>query len=315
MKLIVHSMALGGGAAMVLTLRSADGTTLPGYTAGAHLDLHLPSASGRTIIRQYSLMSPPDDAPTEYVVAVALDANSRGGSRAVHEQLRVGQEVEVSEPRNHFELEPDGRSLLMAGGIGATPLAAMAAQLEGQEREYELHTYAASASKAVLGEYLDGYKTTLHLTDVDGSLRAATALPWEYQDGDHLYICGPSGFIAKVEELAEAAGFPTETVRSEKFTVDEPVDITGDSFTVIAASTGEALQVGEDDTIADVLMNNGYHVELSCEQGICGSCILGVLEGTPDHRDEVQTDAEHEANDQINVCCSRSKTASMTLDI
>lgn len=320
-KVVVHAMSRACERSMMLELRAVEpGVSLPAFTAGAHIDVHVPgpSASAPALVRQYSLLNS-DATSDHYSIAVLREPASTGGSIGIHDRVRVGDVLTISEPRNHFPLvDPDaGRSLLLAGGIGVTPIAAMAEHLHRTGAQFEFHHYAAGPFTTPLKEHLSARPFDVHFHSAadDDGFAQVTAPHFEYEEGDNLYVCGPSGFIEHAKEIAEANGWPESAVHWEKFAPDEPVELTGDSFEIIARSDGRVMTVGEEQTIAEVLQDNGYYVELSCEMGICGSCITGVVEGTPDHRDEVQSEDEHAANNQINVCCSRSKTASLTLDI
>lgn len=333
----VYSVTWGGPDVLIVELRPVTGA-FPQASAGSHIDIHLP-VDGRDAIRQYSLINS-DATPQRYLIAVFREPQSRGGSRLIHDVLRVGHIVDISAPRNTFPLArgdhhtAGGRHVLLGGGIGVTPLAAMAQHLVGAGEEFELHTYASTRRDAPLADYIGSVLVPVpptaptaptvptaqaawhqHYSDEEPSFRTATALPREYQPGDHVYICGPAGFIDHAVAVARDTGWPEDTIHVERFQLSEPVDTTGEAFEVVAHSTGERMPVGEQQTIAEVLVDHGYHVELSCEQGICGSCITGVVSGVPDHRDEVQSEAEHQANTQINVCCSRSRSAELVLDL
>ncbi|WP_420098429.1 PDR/VanB family oxidoreductase [Corynebacterium sp.] len=311
----VHSMTRAGRDVLLIELRPTHDGTFPAATAGAHVDLHL-----GPVVRQYSLLGDPRDAG-RWLIAVKREDAGRGGSDVIHTQLRVGHTVEVSGPRNHFPLDhasdQAGRTVLLAGGIGVTPLAAMAEQCDVTGREFTLHCYASAQDEVPLRDHLAARPwasgVVEHLSNDGDSLRTADTLPQSYHPGDGLYICGPAGFIARALGLAEADGWPTDAVHVEHFAPTEVPDLTGDAFTVTVASTGASYPVAEHDTIAEVLAAHGVAVDLSCEQGICGSCLTGVVDGVPDHRDEVQSPDEHAANTQVTLCCSRSKTTNLTL--
>jgi vanillate O-demethylase ferredoxin subunit len=193
----------------------------------------------------------------------------------------------------------------------------MAGALEAAGASFELHCYARGAMP--LREYIESQpyrdRVTFHDSGAGDSLRAGPPAWQLAPEKTVVYACGPAGFLEAARAHATAAGVAEAAFRSERFQLEEPIDLTGDTFTVIAASTGERMAVADGETIAEVLERHGYEVTLSCEQGICGSCLTGVLAGTPDHRDEVQTPAEHAANTQINVCVSRARSASLTLDV
>lgn len=312
-EVVVHAQTRASDRALLLDLRATDGARLPAAEPGAHIDLHL----GR-LLRQYSLI----DVSTceRHLVCVQHEPEGRGGSHYVHQQLRVGDRLRVSAPRNTFGLDADPHhAVLLAGGIGVTPLLAMAGTLEARGKSYELHLY--SHGEAPLRDYIESQpyrdRVSFHDTRNGSSLRAGGRPAWTPSPDNHtiLYVCGPSGFLEAVTGHARGAGIAAEAIRSERFTLEQPADLSGDAFTVVAASTGERMVVGDGETIAEVLERNGYEVVLSCEQGICGSCLTGVCDGIPDHRDEIQSAAEHAANTQINICVSRSRSAVLTLDI
>ena len=310
---VVHAQTLASARSLLIELRPVEGE-LPRAEPGAHVDLHLATATG-TVVRQYSLLDVTD--PSRYLICVQREPEGRGGSRHVHESLRVGDLLTISAPRSTFPVPEDvDHVVLVGGGIGLTPLLGIAGGLHERGVGFELHCY--SRGELPLEEYLASqvYADRLrrHRSDLGDSLRASRP-PWSITPGTVVYACGPAGFLAAVRERAAAAGVPADRVHVERFVVEEPIDLGGAGFTVVAASTGERMAVDEGETIAEVLERCGYGVVLSCEQGICGSCLTGVVDGVPDHRDEVQTAAEHAANTQINVCVSRSWTPVLTLDL
>lgn len=323
---VVHAMSRASTRTMLVEFRAPGGGALPAFTAGDHVDVRVGGA-----LRQYSLLNDPAERH-RYQICVLREEPSRGGSAYVHEQLRVGELVELSLPRSTFVLAAadaagggadaaaggaTGPVLLVAGGVGITPLLSMAAQLHRDGREFELHCWAASAAELPLGELLPTLafadRIRVHLSAEGESLRTVVPEALAAPVASAVYACGPEGFLENVRAALARAGVE-DRLRVEHFhrTLEA---VAGGEFTVVAASTGQAMAVGETETIAEVLLRNGYPVELSCEVGICGSCITPVLAGVPDHRDEVQTDAEHAANDRVNVCCSRALTPVLELDL
>ncbi len=307
-EVVVHSQSLAGGRAQLIELRPAGDSHLPPAEPGAHVDLHLGS-----LIRQYSLVD--TATPDRYLICVQHETTGRGGSRYVHERLRVGDRLRVSAPRATFHLDDrPHHAILVAGGIGITPLLAMAGALHARGASYELHAYGHTADAVPLREYVavQPYADRVLAHDAGESLRLGPP-EWAVRarTGTVVYVCGPAGFT----EAATAYSAGADKVRTERFLLDEPASLEGDAFTVVARSTGQRMTVEEGETIAEVLERHGYEVFLSCEQGICGSCLTGVLAGVPDHRDEVQTPAEHAANAQINLCVSRSRTPVLELDL
>jgi ferredoxin-NADP reductase len=295
-------------------LIASDGNHLPAYSAGAHVDVYL----GDDLVRQYSLCGDPSDLE-RYRLGILLDSLSRGGSRAAHTQLIEGATVRIGTPRNHFPLRESGAGvLLLAGGIGITPLLAMAYRLHGLGHGFKLHYCARSPEHtAFANEIADsGFSSSVHFHHDDGADahrldldRLLTARC----DRPELYVCGPAGFIAWVIETAERLGWPDELIHREYFAAE--VDKAGDNFTVEARRSGNTVVVTAGQSIAEALRAAGVEVPLSCEEGVCGTCETRVLAGTPDHRDLYLSKSERAANKTMMVCCSRSRSASLTLDI
>jgi vanillate O-demethylase ferredoxin subunit len=296
----------------VLELVAADGTALPAFEAGAHIDLLL----GPDLVRQYSLSNAPGEAV--YRLGILKDPKSRGGSLHVHENLEEGCEIEISAPRNHFPLAEDAaHSLLIGGGIGITPMIAMAYALREAGASFELHYCSRTESKAAFLDELRhefGDRLVLHFDDAgDAQMLDPVALCKASVADTHLYVCGPTGFMDWVLGSGREAGLTEHQIHCEYFNAE--VDTAGEAFEVVAAQSGVTVQVAGDQTIAQALKAAGVKVEMSCEQGVCGSCICDVLEGLPDHRDHFLSEEEKEDNDQIAPCCSRAKTQRLVLDI
>lgn len=291
-----------------------DGASVEAFTAGAHLDIFLPD---QDMWRQYSLCSDPAETGY-YEIGVLKDPNSRGGSVAVHELAKEGASFKIEGPRNHFPLAEDAsKSILMGGGIGITPMIAMAKRLHALGKDFTLHYCTRSEEVTAFIDELKAApfadNVVFHFDDQDAAqkLDLAADIPAPADDV-HLYVCGPQGFMDWVINTTEAAGHATANVHREYFSAD--VDLTGNSFEVECAESGLTLTVGENDTIAKVLAANGISVEVKCEEGVCGTCITDVISGDIDHRDEFLTDEEREDGDQICVCCSRAK-GKLVLDI
>lgn len=299
-------------------LVSEDGSPLPPFTAGAHIDVQL----GDQLIRQYSLCNDPAERH-RYVIGVLRDPASRGGSIAIHDQVQQGDVIRISEPRNLFPLVQGRRFLLFAGGIGVTPLLAMAEQLARTDADFSLHYCTRSLARTAFGQRIAAAsyapRVHLHLDDGDAGqaldLQAVLATP----DPDtHLYVCGPGGYIDYVINTARSLGWPAQSLHVEYFTAapsaaqDRADD---DAFDVRIASTGQVIPVAPGQSVVAALSEQGFEIPLSCEQGFCGTCVTGVLEGTPDHRDIYFTDEERARNDQFTPCCSRSKSKLLVLDL
>ena len=289
-----------------------EGRDLPPFTAGAHLDLFLPEFDGW---RQYSICSDPA-ARGFYEIAVLRDPASRGGSEAVHATALPGRSFTVAGPRNHFPLVEDATtSVLLGGGIGITPMLAMAHRLHALGRDFTLHYCTRGRAVTAFADLLAAApfadRVVLHHDDAgdDQRLDPARDLP-PPAPGTHLYVCGPQGFMDWVIGAAEAAGH--RNVHREYFGAE--VDPTGDSFEIEARASGRTLTVGPADTIARVLAAAGIKVEVKCEEGVCGTCVTDVIAGEIDHRDRFLTEEERADGDQICVCCSRGR-GRLVLDI
>lgn len=300
-----------------VVLEALDGRDLPAAQAGAHIDVHL---NGK-LARSYSVVRC-EGTPRRYEIAVAKDAASRGGSRHVHETLRAGDVVRIGAPRNLFALDEHASdSVLIAGGIGITPLFAMALRLEALGRAWVLHyaarergraayvsdleRLAAASANGTLHLYFDGEPGGRQL-DVASVLRATPA-------NAQVYCCGPKSMLDAFE--AAAAARPADTVHLERFAPVQHDDAADRAFTVVLAKSGESFDVPADQSILDVLLENGIDAPYGCMQGTCGMCETRVLGGTPDHRDSLLSADARAAGQSLLICCSRSATPVLTLDL
>ncbi len=310
---VITSREEQGSDIAVLTLQLANKEPLPAFEAGAHIDVHI----GDDLIRQYSLSNDPGDSQS-YRIAVLKDPKSRGGSEAIFDNFSAGKTIQISAPRNHFPLAASsGKSVLLAGGIGITPMLAMAYELNAKGQPFELHyCLKTRASGAFVDELTNTFGPAVHFhCSREGEKKridlAQVLLPC---DPDlHIYVCGPEVFLDAVIDFAKNAGYSSEQVHFEYFNAE--VDLTGDAFEVYCEQSDKVVQVAPDQTIARALKEVGIRVDVSCEEGVCGTCITDVLEGTPEHRDHFLTDDEKADNDQMAVCCSRSRSARLVLDI
>ena len=296
-------------------LASTDGSALPAFSAGSHIDVHLPGG----LIRQYSLCNHPDEQH-RYLIGVLRDPASRGGSQSLHELIKSGDSLRISEPRNLFPLIHEARrSLLFAGGIGITPILCMAERLAHSGADFELHYCARSSERAAFVERLRNSpfadRVFMHFDEQpETALNAALVLA-SPQPGTHLYVCGPGGFMQHVLDSARAQGWQEHALHREYFAA-APVDSSNDgSFSVKVGSTGQVFDIPADKTVVQVLESHGIDIPMSCEQGVCGTCLTRVLEGVPEHRDMFLTEEEQACNDQFTPCCSRSKSPMLVLDI
>jgi ferredoxin-NADP reductase len=296
-----------------LTLAAADGGELPTWEPGAHIDLVLPSG----LIRPYSLCGDPADH-SAYRVAVLRDPESRGGSVEVHEKIQTGTRLEIRGPRNHFPLRPGQHTVLLAGGIGITPLLPMARQLRRQGAGFEL-CYGGRSRGAVA--YVDELLTLdrdavrLYSQDTDGLLPlddiVASARP-----GCAIHACGPAPMLQALQ--AQVATRPDIALHIERFgpAGETPAPATGDSsFTVTLQRSCRTLPVPSGIRLIDVVRQVVPSVPFSCEEGYCGSCETAVIDGEPDHRDTVLSGDERAANDCMMICVGRSRSPVLVLDL
>lgn len=296
-------------------LVSADGSDLPGFEAGSHVDVHIRS----DLIRQYSLCNAPSERH-RYVISVLLEPEGRGGSMAMHTEMLEGKTIAISAPRNNFALSQQAeRHLLLAGGIGITPILSMARHIAAAGKSFAMHYCVRTPERAAFASELSeldagaqGQNVEMHFDSGPANQRLdLKALLAAHSPGTHLYFCGPKGFMDAVKQAC--SHWPENTVHWESFTVDRDVRATG--FELRLARSRKSFFVPEDKTVLDVMREHGMDVETSCELGICGTCLTTVLEGIPDHRDEFLSDAEKAVNDRFTPCCSRSKTKILVVDL
>lgn len=297
-------------------LTPADSADWPGFTAGAHIDL-CPTPN---MVRQYSVCNSPTES-NKYTICVKRDSQGQGGSEYIHSHLSVGDTIRISKPRNNFPLH-GGYSdyLLIAGGVGITPLLSMAHQLANSRSKFTLHVCAkdsTSAGISTLTSELPFAHNVVHHSNnrqPGQGFNPKRALG-TYTSGRVIYLCGPTEFMVWIQQAAEAQGWPSEAIYSESFVPAASPDQTNVAFEVQLARSGAVLQVGADESLLDVLNSHDCAVICSCTQGICGSCMTPVLEGEPEHRDAIMTDAERAKNDQMTVCVSRAKSSRLVLDL
>lgn len=315
LRVVVRRSESQGQGVLVLDLAAADGGELPPFEAGAHVDLHL----GEGLVRQYSLCGDPADRRV-YRLGILRDPNSRGGSIAAHERLTEGTVVDIGVPRNLFPLEAGARrSILVGGGIGVTPMIAMAHALAAGGAPFELHYCGRSRSScAFLGELAAApFSAQVHTHFDDGAVEQRLNLVEVLTGADagtHLYVCGPSGFMDWVIAEAGRLGLPTGQIHKEYFQVEPPAGASK-AFDVALKKSGKTVHVAENQSIVEALAGVGIKIKVSCEQGVCGTCLCNVLDGTPDHRDVFLTDEEKADNDQILLCCSRALSDTLVLDL
>lgn len=307
--LMIRSITREAEGLWAFELVPVDGGPLPDYAPGAHLDLHLPGG----LVRQYSLTNPADGR--RYVLGVARDRASRGGSRWLHDQARPGDVIQASDPRNTFPLDEDAPlSVLVAGGVGVTPLLAMARRLDALGRPWRLHYAVRDRSVAAFVDRFQAMKgeVALHVDAETGGLMDIAAVVAGTPPEARLYCCGPTPMIEAFE--AAASGRDPAHVRVERFAAAAPRADDG-SLTVELARSGLTVHVGPDETILDAVLAAGVQAPASCRNGVCGTCETRVLAGVPDHRDMILSDAEKQAGQTMMICCSRARSPSLTLDL
>lgn len=298
---------------VALSIARHDGGELPVWSPGAHIDVHV----NEGLVRQYSLTGPIQT--DSYLIAVQREPQSKGGSSNIHSSFNEGREVTISEPRNHFKLiEGAARTALFSGGIGLTPILSMAWRLHQLGQEFIWHLSARDSSSLPWANDLRDLPFAscirLHLSEgSDPSRLDAHAAVNELDRDAHIYVCGPKRYMEDVIGAATDAGFNDEHIHREHFSAE--IDVNGDPFTVMLSRSGRAISVGPDETILQALRRDGVEIESSCQNGMCGTCVTRLLEGKADHRDMVLTAAEKAENSRIAVCCSRSQTPKLVLDI
>lgn len=286
---------------------------LPTFQPGAHIDVHLPNG----LIRQYSISNGPGETQ-HYRIGVKLEPNSTGGSQLLHESVREGDVLAISEPRNNFPLRRDAlRTVLIAGGIGVTPLLAMAQALDVMALDFELHYFAQSEEHLAFSDVLEGLGASVitHLghtpEQTTGKLSEILA---HRSQANQVYVCGPGPMLEATRKIAAQAGWPDEAVHFEYFSNPNEIDDSTE-FEIALARSAITMPVPAGATILEVLRANGVSLPSSCEQGACGTCVVPVIEGEIVHQDAYLNSSERLAGDQIMTCVSRASSPRLVLDI
>ena len=294
-------------------LADRDGRHLPTFQPGAHIDLHLPNG----LVRQYSITNGPGDL-LSYVIGVKQEVAGKGGSKALVDNVREGDVLAISEPRNNFPLRRDAtRTVLIAGGIGITPLLSMARFLDKSDLPYALHYFTRSGDSAAFREELSalhGPVETHAGLGRDAIAAKVDDILGAHAFANHVYICGPGAMLAMVQDKAAALGWPDEAVHFEYFQNDKVIDASS-AFDIELARSAMTLHVPAGRTILDVMREAGLTVPSSCEQGACGTCLTTVIEGEVDHQDVYLNKTEKASNSCMMTCVSRAKSARLVLDI
>ncbi|WP_338083041.1 PDR/VanB family oxidoreductase [Bacillus tianshenii] len=303
LKVIINSIKMETLTVKSFNLVSLDGKSLPAFSGGAHIKVFLPDSN---LIRHYSLISSPDDSGS-YKIAVALAANSKGGSLYLHREARVGDVLEISYPKNYFPLSYKARHhVFYAAGIGITPFLSMMADLRSRGKSFELHYAAKSEDKCAFSSFLLEYyakETHFYFSKLGQRLKGEGLS--DHRIGTHVYFCGPDSFISTHIERCKDLGYPASSVHSEHFS---PPIIRASSSFIAELSNGISISVPADRSLLDSLHEAGIEVPYSCKMGRCGTCEMRVLEGEVVHQDTFLTEDEKNAHNVIVSCVSRSNT-------
>ncbi|MFM9922567.1 PDR/VanB family oxidoreductase [Variovorax sp. H27-G14] len=314
---LVHTMRYEADGIVSVEFRPATpGVDFPAFEAGSHIDLHLPNG----LVRSYSLCNPASDRQ-RYVVGVLNDRKSRGGSRYVHQQLRVGMTLPISAPRNNFKLvEAAQRSVLVAGGIGVTPIWCMLQRLVAIGQPVEILYCARTRKEAAFCEAIEALASekqvqlTWHFDDEQGAPPRLAELLQGKGAGSHYYCCGPTPMLDAFEKSCEQLGYAN--VHIERFAaVHVEAPAATQSCVVECVKSGKSVEVPAGKSILDSLIDAGLNPDHSCKEGVCGACETSVLEGEIDHHDGILTKIERASNKTMMICVSRCKGARLVLDI
>jgi len=320
LKALVHTMRWEAEGILSVELRPASATvSFPPFDAGAHIDLHLPNG----LIRSYSLCNPSSDRD-RYVVGVLHDKKSRGGSRCVHQQLRVGQVIDIAAPRNNFALHENApNSVLVSGGIGVTPIVCMLQRLTDLGRPVEMVYCARSRKEAA---FIDTIQTlaeqsrvsvTWHFDDEAGASPKLDALLAGRGADSHYYCCGPTPMLDAFEKSCEQLGYANAHIERFAAVAQEPGAASAHGFEVVCQKSGKSVQVPAGKSILDALLDAGMNHDHSCKEGVCGACETAVLEfdGELEHHDGILTKAERQAGKTMMLCVSRCTGKRLVLDV
>jgi vanillate O-demethylase ferredoxin subunit len=303
-------------------LVSADGRPLPPAAPGSHIDVqaaNLIGDGGRQVLRQYSLCQGPDEK-TLYRIGVKRESHSRGGSLWIHDNVQVGDSLMIGEPRSNFPPVANAAlHVLVAGGIGITPMLSLAEFLHQKSAPFQLHYFVRSVEHAAFYEAIKEapYHENVHLhlgLNPEGTTDHLRKIVIDRTEGAHLYLCGPGPFMAMAQTLAEPL-WPSDAVHREHFGAAIPTRASDTAFSVRLVRSGQTLPVGCGETILEVLEAAGKVIDSSCRQGACGTCVATVLAGVPDHRDSFLLPEEQAEGNCVVTCVSRALTEELVLDL
>lgn len=313
LQVFIHTLRYEAEGIISIELRAPGQKDLPAFEAGSHIDLHLPNE----MVRSYSLLNDSSERH-RYVLGVLKDAKSRGGSKAVHEQLRVGMRIEISPPRNNFALHENAtHSVLVAGGIGVTPILCMARRLKSLGKSFEVLYFVRSRQHAAFLDDVKAVAAQVHLhfdDEQSGPPDLKALLSARNTANAHYYACGPAVMLDAFEHHCQALGYANAHI--ERFAAVE-VAASSDAkqcYTVELKRSGKVIEITPDMSLLAALQAANADIMTSCEEGICGSCETRVLEGIPDHRDSVLSPAEQATNQMMMVCVSGCQSERLMLD-
>ena len=296
-------------------LADSDGADLPPFSAGSHIDVTAPGG----LVRQYSLCNSPDER-NRYVIGVWKDPNSRGGSKALHDAVNAGDVIQVGLPRNRFRIpRSTKRAILLARGIGVTPMLSIASDLASKQIPFEFHyVYALMSPDAFTGIIKDSNfadKITFYYEAREQNrVVDPAAILSDQPDGTQFFICGADWWQDPIINLAKQKGFTEDRIHVERFAGKVPPAALDKVFDVKLASTGKVYKIPGDKTVSAALEEAGVRIPTSCEQGMCGTCRTKILEGEADHRDKHLSDQQR-AEGYFLPCWSRAKGDLLVLDI
>lgn len=312
-ELLVYAMRLEAKNIISIELREPNNHELPSFSAGAHIDLKLDIG----LFRSYSLLNSPGDRD-RYLIAVLKNADGQGGSRFIHEELRVGQRLSCTLPRNNFPLdEAAERTVLVAGGIGITPILSMMDRLVAAGKNFRLLYCARSRNEAAFVEYIAanfGDNASFYFDDEHGGPPDLMGILANQPKQTHFYCCGPAPMLEAFEKVCSASGY--ENTHIERFAA--PLDVAREDlqdYEVFLKKKGITVKVPRGTPMIDALEEAGVDIPFSCREGVCGACETRVLSGIPEHRDSVLSIREQVLGQKIMVCVSGCKSASLTLDL
>lgn len=315
MELVVTQKSWSGTATAVVDLALPDGGELPEWQPGSHIELTLP-LGGTGVVRHYSLCGSPADRAS-WRIAVLRETAGRGGSAWICDHLAVGQRLAATGPLNRFGFRPGRRTLLIAGGIGITPIISMVREAEARGLDWHLLYLARDETRMVFLDQIAAFPpgtATLHLSSRAGRLALPKILD-AYGAGDAVLACGPQRLLDDIEAL-RAGGAAQWALEIERF--ENPNKVAADRnvpFDVILARSGRRIAVGANETIIDALAREKVDVTSSCRDGVCATCEQRVIAGQPDHRDAVLSADERQASETMMICVSRSLSPTLTLDL